>query len=60
MLLLKLNYMKNVVSGIHEYSVKTVTYNKYVGVTSGDEPKFPRTSVISNYYLKLKIISYII
>ena len=38
-------------------NVKTVTYNKYVGVTSGDESKFPRTSVISNYYLKLKIIS---
>lgn len=45
------------VSGIHEYSVKAVTYNKYVGGTGEDESKFPRTSVISNYYLKLKIIS---
>ena len=49
------SYSKSI--SIHEYSVKTVTYNKYVGVTGRDESKFSRTSIISNYYLKLKIIS---
>lgn len=45
------------VSGVYEYSVKTVTYvYEYVGGIGGDDPEFPRTGVTSTYYLELIFI----
>ena len=45
------------VSGVYEYSVKTVTYvYEYVGGIGGDDPEFPKTGVTSNYYLEIIFI----
>ncbi len=44
-------------SGEYEYAVKTVTYvYEYVGGIGGDDPEFPKTGVVANYYLEIIFI----